>query len=258
MRSAERALLVLMEVAKATGPTRPEVDLHQIASALELPKPTAHRVLQLLTDYAFIYKNPVTRRYRLGVRSSWLGRRARLNPTVDAVAQPFLQQLADETGETVTLNVRVGARRLCLDCVPGKSELRVIPTVGETYPLHIGSTGKLLLAFADPDERLDLVRQFQREGLITSVAEFESLLKTIREKGYCTATGERVAGVAAVTVPIMHAAKSSEPLGSVTVVLPLVRFSKDIETFLLRLLHQGAEAIHGAYVSSGLDLEEVV
>jgi len=204
VRSVARAvdvLLVLEDGAQSLG---------KIAQRARLTKPTAHRLLASLSHRQMVMQDPATGDYLLGpgvlsIADAVMRGVAGLGVLVG----PALERLATATGETVALYVRAGLTRLCVGQAPSPQPIRFTAHLGGSFPLHTGSMGKLLLAYAEDDERQQLVQQMPMQALtkrtITDRRVLDTELDDIRRRGYSTSRGERAAGVASMSAPIFAA-----------------------------------------------------
>ncbi|MBW6399337.1 TAXI family TRAP transporter solute-binding subunit [Roseomonas sp. HJA6] len=75
----------------------------ELATALGQPASSVHRLLKTLRREGFLQFDPVLRRYRLGLELLRVSAVALRRPGVHAVAAPVIRQLAERTGETVSL-----------------------------------------------------------------------------------------------------------------------------------------------------------
>ena len=145
--------------------------LTELANETGIAKPTVHRLCQALEQHGLVARNGDLR--ILGERlielaSSVPSTRSRLI----AAAHDALEQLRDETGESVQLYVREGSARRCIAGLESVHGLRTIVEVGALLPLDAGSAGAVLS------------NQIERRGWVESVEE--------RERG-----------VASVSAPVM-------------------------------------------------------
>jgi DNA-binding IclR family transcriptional regulator len=123
-----------------------------IASATDLPRATAHRLIRALEDQGFL-AHYGGYGYRLGPGLLRLADRAARELPLRDIAHPVLEHLARVTGESAQLYVRSGDERVCVDAVESANELRTIVSVGASLPLHAGSAAKVFLAHAADAER---------------------------------------------------------------------------------------------------------
>ena len=91
--------------------------------------------------------------YRLGPTAAALRVRALRSSTLRDTAHPELERLAEQTGETATLEVLSEGKMLILDEVLGARLTGASPSLGTAWALHATSTGKAILA-AVPTERV--------------------------------------------------------------------------------------------------------
>lgn len=186
---------------------RPEWGVSEIARVIEMPKSTVHRILISLERHEFLHQDPETRRFRLGLILLELGRRAYEGIELRQIAKPVLDRLAQETDETILLQVLNQAHDLvvCIERAQQRSGLRLILEVGATAPLHAGASSKALLAYLTSAEIEDVIAA----GLtaltphtITSPTKLRTELAEVRANGYAVSFEETDLGAAGVAVPI--------------------------------------------------------
>ena len=78
---------------------------------------------------------------------------------------PSLERLGRASNETVSLYIRMGDQRVCIEEFESGQEIRDSQTVGLTAPLHVGAPGKALLAFLPPGELEALLATLLLTGL---------------------------------------------------------------------------------------------
>jgi DNA-binding IclR family transcriptional regulator len=200
--SAGKALTVL---GVFTG-GRPEWGASEVAKELSITVPTAHRLLTVLADHGYLARFG-RGRFRLGLESISLGRRALASIDLRSVLRPTLQSLAAESGETALLTVPDEREHasLCIDRVESAHPLRLSLEVGRLTPLTAGASAKALLAFLPPAEiQLILGRPMERlaPGTITAPDALREELDAIRQRGYATSKEETDASAWGVAAPI--------------------------------------------------------
>jgi IclR family transcriptional regulator, KDG regulon repressor len=204
VRSVARATDVLLVLG--AGPQ----SLGRIATRARLTKPTAHRLLASLAHRQMVIQDSATGDYLLGP-----GVLAIADAVMRGVAGlgvlvgPVLTRLVASTNETAALYVRAGLERMCIGQVPSPQPVHFAAHLGASFPLHTGSMGKLLLAYADDAERAQLLDLLPLTALtkrtITDRRALEAELEEIRRRGYATSRGERALGVASMSAPIFAA-----------------------------------------------------
>jgi DNA-binding IclR family transcriptional regulator len=133
-----RGLDVLEEVA--AGP----VALNVIAARLGLSRSTVHRLAASLLERRYLTLAP-RRGYSLGPKLLELGSRARGQISLVRAARPFMEMLAETTGDAVLLAVRDGDDAVLADNVPGSRRVSPRLRIGERMDLLHSAAGRALL-----------------------------------------------------------------------------------------------------------------
>jgi DNA-binding IclR family transcriptional regulator len=187
---------------------RPEWSTTEVARALGLPIPTAHRILIALKRHGYVTQHEDTKRFRLGLAALQLGDRARAVVDLRSVALPSLRRLTQDTGETSLLTVLSPNRDrgMCLERVETSHPLRLSIQPGRQAPLHAGASQKVLLAFMRDDE-VDRVIAGGLEHLchatITDPRLLREELDVVRSRGWAGSYEETNVGVWGVAVPLL-------------------------------------------------------
>jgi len=202
-QTIHRALAVLSLLRRATA----DVGVSDIGQELGLHTSTAHRILRALLADGFVSQNPESGRYRLGRESLLLGLGAERTLGF-SVAEPLLEQLCEQTGESVNLVVRDGDRGLVVLRVDSVQPLRFSQPTGTRIPLYCTSSGKVLMAFGgDPKAEVDRLGELVAltGSTVTSRKALVRELREVQEQGYALNEGERNPGVSGVAVPVFDA-----------------------------------------------------
>lgn len=166
--------------------------LPEVVERSDLPKPTAHRLLQGLAHHGLVERDSEGK-YSLGVRIAEWGRVARSLDSLKSRAQPILDKLCADTGLSAQFYVRSGSGRLCLATSEPVSGLRDTVPVGSHLTLHAGSAAQVLVAWEQPNRAAPIVA----ESAFTP-----QMLAEVRRRGYAVSVGERQPGVASVSAPV--------------------------------------------------------
>jgi len=225
--------------------SQPEWSTTQVARELDLPVPTAHRILAALKRLGYVSQHEETRRFRLGAAALSLGERARALADLRPAAIGPLRQLSEATGETALLTVLNPARdrSVCLERVETSQPLRLSVQPGRQLPLHAGASQKALLAFLRPDEIDRLIAQpLERccTATITSRPALHRELAAIRARGWSSSYEETNIGVWGVAVPVLSAA---DVVCAVGIAGPSPRLTADRVRRDVGLTHTAAAAI---------------
>lgn len=203
----------------------PSLGVSEIARQLKVSKAVVYRILRSLLSRHLLMYDERQRNYRLGPAIAALGARALRDLDLRQTALPTLRHLQQVTGETATVSMLIGATRVYLDQVPSLQEITMVVETGRSFPLHAGSSGKVMLAFAPPDlcQRI-LAGPFEALTARTKVtrAEIEADLQQIQRKGTAFSWGERQPGAASIAAPIFGYDRYVK--GAISVCGPIDRF----------------------------------
>jgi IclR family acetate operon transcriptional repressor len=203
LRSVSRALRSLELIAEAG-----ELGVTELGRRLGVHKATASRLAATLAERGMVERNPATDRYRLGFGLIRLAGAAMAGLDLVTSARPTLEDLAARTRETVTVGVLSGDEVVSIDQVTGTRSIVSVSWVGRRTPLHTTSTGKVLLAFMDDQEReRRLAKPLERttRRSITDPSELRAQLAAVRRRGYAQTLEELEDGLNAVAAPIRQA-----------------------------------------------------
>jgi IclR family acetate operon transcriptional repressor len=180
--------------------------LSALARQAGYPPSTAHRLLSSLGREGFVVTDG-ERRWVLGLRVFELGQRVSHARGFTGIALPVMQRVTDATGEPTLMAVLEDDEQLYVHFVEGRGQVQITGEPGRRGPLHCTSMGKVLVAFASPDERRRLVESVALPALgpnaITDREAFRAEIERVRTRGWASADEEHEAGMLAVGVPIL-------------------------------------------------------
>jgi DNA-binding IclR family transcriptional regulator len=223
----------------------PELNLFEVSERAGLNKTTTHRLLQALSSEGMIERDETTSRYRLGAGLMALGVQALSSSDLRLRVRPTLKRLAQDTGETATLEVPIDRSMLILDEVAGSHFVGAAGNVGTRWPLHATSTGKALIAF---DEQAmirlgdDLPALTPRT--IVRRADLEKQLGVIRQRGFAETVDELEEGFSGVGTIIRGGL--GEILGALSICGPTQRMSDSRRARLGETLRSAAARLRPA------------
>ena len=203
----------------------PELQLAEISFSSGLNKTTTHRLLQALLSEDLLDRNPATGAYRLGPGMMALGVQALSSNSLRLRARPLLKRLAEETGETATLEVPIDDTMLILDEVSSKYFVGASGNVGTRWPMHATSTGKAFIAFEQQGfARLRSELPSFTSRTITGFDELEQQLDDIRRRGFAETVDELEEGFSGVGAVVRGTL--GELLGALSICGPSQRMSE--------------------------------
>lgn len=237
-----QAALRAVRLLKLFTPERPELGLAEVSEQAGLNKTTAYRLLQALHSESLLDRNPGSGAYRLGPALMALGVQALSSNDLRLRARPLLNRLAEETGETATLEIPIENTMLILDEVTGSHFVGAAGNVGTRWPIHATSTGKVLLAF---DEQyvgaIDDTLEALTERTITDRNLLEMELADIRRRGYAETVDELEVGFSGVGAAVRGS--MGDVLGALSICGPTQRLSEPRRSRLGTILMDAAERL---------------
>jgi len=219
-----------MAVLDVLAESRRGMRLPEIATAMELSRPTAYQRLLTLVEAGLVEQDQ-DMRYRLSMHACRLAAAALEQADLGTRVQPVLEMLVARVQETASLAVLDRGVPCIVSRVESQSVLRAEQKIGTTMSLEGSASGRVLTAFADP---ITLERLKQNGEPLAA----EALLEEAREQGYAVSSGYTHSGVVAIAAPIFDI--HNKCLSTVSLVMPETRF--DLETFREPLL-EAARAI---------------
>ena len=197
-----KALRVLEVVAARQRP----LSIAEIAAALDMPQPTAHRIVGTLEKLAFLGREPGKRRIVEGPRFVSLGLGVLQAAAGSGGRHAVLAALARKTGESCNLGVMANGHVVYIDRVESQWPLGLRFETGSRVPLHCTAIGKLLLSRL-PDAALE---NYLANGTlarytattITDAARLKAELARIRRQDFSLDNQEFMSGVVCIAVPV--------------------------------------------------------
>jgi DNA-binding IclR family transcriptional regulator len=200
-RSLKRGLAALEYVALAG-----ETGVSELASALQLPRASAHILLATLADSGYVRQTRRRGRYRLDLQVLALANTVLRQMPVRERAAPLLHQLASRTGMATYLAVLFRDHALNVDRIHPHPSPQARADLGQMNAAYASSMGKVLLAHLPADERdryLATVRLTRlTDRTITSVDALRRELTEVAQRGYALSDGELRPRVRSVGAPI--------------------------------------------------------
>lgn len=225
----DKSVAILASVAEAPRA------LADLVAATDLPRATAHRLAVALEVHRILARD-AEGRFVLGPRVGELA--AALPDPVVTAAGPVLAWVRDECGESAQLYRRDGVDRVCVAAAERAHGLRTTVPVGSRLPLTAGSGAQVLCAWSDPASL----------GAILREAEFtERALAEVRRRGWAQSVGQREAGVASVSAPVLS--REGDLLAAISISGPIERLGRSPGTRFAPVLINGARRIAATLAS---------
>ncbi|KQY97582.1 helix-turn-helix domain-containing protein [Microbacterium sp. MEC084] len=245
---AEQPLLVLAKITAildAFTLSQPLRTAGEIRAATGLPASTTHRLLANLVDHGFLER--VGEQYRIGVRMAyWAGPAARSRDFVELLT-PQLRALRDETGETACFFRAEQGSRVCIGLAETRHGLKQEMYVGRIQPLHVGSSGRVLLAWTEGllDQITSAPLPALTDATITDPHELRRAVAQTRAAGYAITVGERLEAASGLAAPVFD--QHSALVGALTVMGPTLRMPIEVCKQMVDSVVNAADALTAAF-----------
>jgi DNA-binding IclR family transcriptional regulator len=227
VRAVERALEILL----AFKPGDAELTVAQLLTRVDLSRPTLYRLLSTLEQSGFLNSSGEPQRFSLGSSIAQLAHVWMSSHSVAQIAQPMLQRLWEETGETVALFVPQGVYRVCVAEMESPQPLSFRRGVGYREKLMLGASGRSILAHMHlAAEDLGRYASDTQPDVTHLIADLE----TIRKQGYATSHHELIEGAVAVAAPFFNGA--NQVAGALSIFGPSVRVTQERVALFTELL----------------------
>ena len=234
VKSADRVLDLFELLARRSN----GLPHQEIAEALDIPKSSLTQLLKTVISRGYVSYSGSDKHYHLGDRFTSIVRQ--ISRPLDLVTQalPILEEITAKTRESSALNLLKGNQAEVVATVSGPQRLGSHMRTGDLAPLYATSGGKIILAHMPDALREKYLAKVEFEAAtrktISSVRELRRQLVKARQTGIAYAFEEFTPGIVGLAKAILS--EGGEPLGSINVALPAVRFDSKIEKLVTEAL----------------------
>jgi DNA-binding IclR family transcriptional regulator len=199
------------------------IGVTRLARHLDVPVPTAYRMLRALERTGYVEQLAESKEYRLTLKLFELGSRVASRTTLRDLAAVEVERLAQQAGLASNVSVLVGGDVLYLAQVKTEELLAVNLTPGSRAPATCTAMGKAMLAVEFRDVRSVVgAGPYPRrtEHSITTYEDLAVELAAIQRAGYAVDRQELNLGVWCVAAPIPGVRQTQPAAVSVSVYRP--------------------------------------
>jgi IclR family transcriptional regulator, KDG regulon repressor len=240
-----------LRILEAFSYAEPVLGVSEIARKVGMGKSTVHRALTTLYESGYVSRTP-DGRYRLGLKLHEMGQLVVSGMRLHEVAHDPLEKLRRDCDLAVNLVVLDGTDAVYIEQFESAGMARSFRESGLRTAAHVTSSGKCLLAFADPQVVDSLIAGGLRANgprSITSESALRSVLDQVRVDGFVVSVEERTKAVTSIGAPIFG--RSGQCIAAVSVVGPTVQLMGDDLDRYVRLVRQCALRIGRAMGYAG-------
>lgn len=185
IQSLSRAIGVLQVINRHGS-----LGLTQIAEAVDIPYPTASRIVNTLMAEGLLEREPARKRYRPTALIQTLSCGFQNHDQLINVARPLISAFTHAHHWPLTVVTRVGSKMVVRDSTSTQTSLtfnNYYP--GWQVPLIASASGQVYFSYASDEEQEDLLRQSQaraesHDALLLADFESGAAQARIRKQGY--------------------------------------------------------------------------
>lgn len=220
------ALAKGLSVLTAFGPSRPAMNLLELAEATSLNKSTIQRSVFTLEAMGYLARDGGSKRYRLTVKSLEIGTGYLQTAELIERANPFIQQLNRQTGESCNLLEPWGTDMVYVARFTSHKEMPIHVPIGQRLPMYCTAAGRAYLSALPTEAAALYIERSNRVAFtahtVTDPAEILELLRRARTDGFSLITEEIYVGDIAVGASIVNA--DGQPLAAINLSVPFSRW----------------------------------
>lgn len=218
--------------------------LVEIADALELSRPTAHRILKALEQEDMVERVAGSRRYTMGSEVAWLGLSANCRYPIVSAAAPVLDTLAESITDSILLSVRSRNDSVYADRRLGSYPVQATRlSIGMRRPLGISVAGRVILSYM-PEVQAQNVVEENRSRYQPYRCRGESILEEARRgrmQGFLCTKSVTSPSKLVLAVPVLDAV--GYPVAAISVIAAQNRLPTDRIQRLVPVLRGAARQI---------------
>ncbi len=196
----------------------------QVTKLSGLPFSTVHRFLVNLETAGYLNCSGEGV-YYLGVACFEVGQAAVGQLDIRRLSLPYLQELNQQTRETIHLTVRHGLFAVYVEKLDSPEQLRIHSRIGASVPLYCTAVGKVMLAFTPQEEREKLLGQLEIKRLtpntVGNMQELRTELYRVQKNGYACDLEEHELHIRCIAAPIWDHTGGIH--ASLSITAPMVR-----------------------------------
>jgi len=242
-----RVLHKAIDVLNALRETPQGLSLACLAAQLEMPKPTAYRILVTLESRGYLERTPDAQ-YRVSRKLFEPPREAAFEQRLVRAARPAMEKLGKVSRETLNLGVLDGGEVLVIETLESQQAVRMTSKIGNRRYPHSTALGKILLSDLPEREVLRIVRGKGMPRFTPStIVKEESLLvelEKVRTQGYAMDNSENEPDGRCIAAPIFDLRK--KVFAALSVSGPVTRMTVTRAKGLLKELTQACTSISQA------------
>ncbi|MCM3634520.1 MULTISPECIES: IclR family transcriptional regulator [Paenibacillus] len=241
IQSVQRAL----DIINCFDSLHTQLTLTEISEKLQLNISTVHGLINTMSAYSYIVKNPNNGKYRLGLEFILKANLVTQSLDLKEIGHNYLKKLTTTYSETSHLYVYQQEQIFCVDKVESPNNYFIISSrAGSKLPMHASASGKVFLAHMSTSELDYFLQDYSFQALtsrtITSIEELMTHLQHIARIGYGIEDEEIEENAYSLAAPIKDA--HGKVVATISLIGSLNRM-KEKEAYILEDLIEAAYEI---------------
>ena len=243
------------KVLQAFQADRQELSVNEVASAANLDRGTAFRLIHTFLSLGYLRQVPI-RRYRLTLKCLELGFLALSDQDLRTHARPLLQACVPDLVDAASLGALDGPDAVFLERIDtGLSRHNLDRRVGRRIRAYGAALGHCMLAFLPEAQQILILESAERIKLSEkTLVDLNSLLVRLREvkkKGFAVSDGENAYGLRTVAAPVLD--PDGYPVAGVSLTVDAGRMSigELVKAGVPKALSIASELSHALRLSAG-------
>lgn len=230
IQTVQRAALILGSFTVG----RPHLSLNEITARLGASKATAHRYTKALRAANLLRYDERTAMYSLGPQVLTLAASARAGLPIVTAAEPYMDQLVQQVGQTVVLSVWDGESATVVRSADNTDHLiRISVRTGSRLDLTTSAQGRVFCAFLPAEQIPNLARLLRRDP------DLPRELESIRAHTL-SVNSPAINGVRTIAAPIFE---GSRIIATMAIIGTTVSVSDDVSSPMARSLLATTQAL---------------
>lgn len=211
--------------------------LAEISEGLNASKPTTLKILNTLEMLGWVRRDEQTKHYLLGTQLITYADKALKSINLPEITRPYLQQLRDETQETINLGILRDNKVFLIEKLESPQSIKLQSTIGGSMNLYSSAMGKAIMATFTPKELQDYLKNTKLEPMtsntITTATKLRKDIDLIKQTGFSMDDSENEEDIFCLGATIR---KGGRLYGAFSISTPKYRLSEERKNKFVRLL----------------------
>jgi IclR family transcriptional regulator, KDG regulon repressor len=180
-----------------------------IATRCNLSKSTVHRLLKALCETELVMQDPLSHQYFLGYSIiKLMSTPMATQEYLINCASEEMNKLSENSGETVSLGIKMGLKNINIHVVTSTSDLKVDGAKLRIRPIQMGVDGLVLLSQLDDKQVNNILNTIHTDNKDKSnknePLELMNRIKQIRSLSFAIGYSELTLGVTCISAPLKN------------------------------------------------------